>query len=112
MTIQSDKVPIHHKIEKDKALELFNSKWWLDKTPEEIVRFQLFTDRLCLPFDKFHQALESALNRPVWTHELAFNYPGICSEFLKEKPAPSMEEIMNLIPVEKRIIVSVQSPKL
>lgn len=67
-----------------KAIELANSKWWENLTPREIVQFQLFSKELCMPFDVFHEALEKALDRSVWTHELA--KPGILqSEFLGEE---------------------------
>ncbi len=90
---------------RDEALELYETKWWESKSAYEIVKFQLYEPLLCMPFDKFHQALEEALDRPVWTHELALNYEGIKAEFEGLKPSPSMNEIVNLIPEEKRIIV-------
>ncbi len=91
----------------DEAIELYDTKWWESKSAYEIVKFQLYEPLLCMPFGKFHQALEEALDRPVWTHELALNYEGIKAEFEGLKPSPSMNEIINLIPEEKRIIVGV-----
>jgi hypothetical protein len=32
---------------------------------------ELFTDRLFMPFDLFHEGVEELLGRPVWTHEFA-----------------------------------------
>ena len=61
---------------------------------------------LCMPFSIFHENLEKALNRPVFTHELALNFDGIWLELIGEKDAPSMEEIINMIPKEKRLIIS------
>jgi hypothetical protein len=80
------------------------SGWWMDRTPEDIVSFQLFTDRLCMPFDEFHKATEAVLGRPVYLHEFAWA-DELRKEFLKEKPAPTFEEICALIPEEKRVIV-------
>lgn len=91
-------------ITREKAIELADSKWWEGKTPQEIVQFQLFTAQLCMPFPLFHKNVEEALNRPVFTHEFAF-LDSLIKEFLGEKPAPSFEEIMELIPADKRIIV-------
>ena len=56
---------------KDEAIALAESGWWKDKEPREIVRFQLFEDRLSMDFSAFHEAVEKALGRPVWTHEFA-----------------------------------------
>lgn len=58
-------------MEKIEALRLYNSGWWEDKTAQEIVAFQLYESRLCLPFDVFHKSIEEALGRSVWTHEFA-----------------------------------------
>lgn len=94
-------------IGKDNAIRLANSGWWKGLTAHEIVRFQLFTSELCMPIDEFQDALEGALGRSVWTHELA--YAGLLqSEFLKELPPPDLNQIMNLIPAEKRIILNLE----
>lgn len=92
-------------IGKEKAIALSKTNWWKEKTAREIVQFQLFTEELCMNFGDFHQAVEETLGRPVWTHEFAMNYNGLVKEFLGEQPAPTMEEIINLIPEEKRIVV-------
>jgi len=89
---------------KEQAIKMYNSEIWKDMSLEQIGEFQLFQDRLCVPFDKFHLAIEKLLNRPVWTHEFAFK-DGLIKEYLGEKPKPSMDEIINLIPKEKRIIL-------
>lgn len=92
---------------KEKAIQMRESKWWEGKTAEEIVRLQLFTDELCLPFGDFHGAVEKALGRPVWTHEFGFA-DHLRAEFLGESPAPSFEDICNLIPEEKRVVLTPQ----
>jgi hypothetical protein len=94
-------------IGRDKAVALAISEWWLGLTPREIATFQLFTEELSMPFGIFHEALEKTLGRPVWTHEFALNFDGIAAELLGEKGAPTMEEIINLIPAAKRILVVV-----
>jgi hypothetical protein len=94
-------------IGRDKALELANSGWWKQATDREIAMFQLATKELCLPFHVFHEALEKTLGRPVWTHELALDYNNIMAEVLGEKDAPTMDEIINLIPEDKLILVEV-----
>jgi hypothetical protein len=91
---------------KEQAIKLYESEWWKDASDYDIVKFQLFEDLLCVPFGEFHRAIEKVLGRPVWTHEFAF-IDGLRNEFLKDKPAPTFEEIVNLIPEEKRILVVV-----
>lgn len=92
-------------IGKEKALALFESKWWEGLEPKEVAKFQMVTDELCMPFPKFHEAMEKALDRPVFTHEFGLNREGLWLELIGEKDPPTMEEIINLIPEEKRIIV-------
>lgn len=93
-----------NEITKGQALALVETKWWENKNPEEIVRFQLFTDKLCMPWSLFHKATEEALGRPVWTHEFGLAYEDLCREFLGEKQPPTMEEIFDMVPKDKIII--------
>lgn len=94
---------------KEQALKLAKSKVWEKWDDEQIVRFQLYQDRLCMDFGRFHQAIEKVLGRPVWTHEFAqidlirLEYEGI-------RKKPTLEEIMGQIPKEK-LILAVVSPK-
>lgn len=90
---------------KEQAIKFDKSGIWKDWTSEQIVRFQLFQDKLCMDFDRFHKAIEKVLNRPVYTHEFGMNHEGIIKEYLGVKKAPTLDEIINLIPEEKRIII-------
>lgn len=87
------------------AIAMAESKWWLGKNAKEIARIGLITCELCLPFGVLHKAVEDALGRPVWTHEFGLNFDGIWQELNGERDAPTMEEIINLIPEEKRLLV-------
>ena len=89
------------------AIKLFDSEFWTDMTYRERAEFQLFQNRLCMPFDVFHEAVEKALERPVWTHEFGLNYDGLAAELCGEKAPPTFAEIVKLIPEEKRILVVV-----
>lgn len=88
----------------EQAIKLYDSKWWESASDYEIVKFQLFEDKLCVPFDKFHKSIEKIMGRPIWTHEFAY-VDNIRKEFLKQKEPPTFEEIMNLIPENKRILI-------
>lgn len=90
----------------EQAIAIYESKIWETWTDEEIVKFQLFTPLLCMPFDKFHEAVEIVLNRPVWTHEFA-DSDSLRKEYLGERKAPTFEEIVSIIPEEKRIILQI-----
>lgn len=89
----------------EQAIAFADSKIWESWSHEQIVRLQLFQEKLCVPFDRFHEAIESVLGRPVFTHEFGLNYKGIVLEYLGERPPPTFDEIVNLIPKEKRIII-------
>lgn len=89
---------------KEQAIALAETKWWENCTDEEIVRFQFFQDKLCMDFGEFHRAVEAVAGRPVWTHEFAFK-DRLIEELYGDKPKPTLEEIMNLIPEDKRIII-------
>lgn len=90
----------------EQAIALAESSWWIGMSAHDIVMFQLFEPLLCMDFGAFHKAVEKALGRPVWTHEFASsNVENLKKEFLGDKPAPTMEEIINLIPKEKRALL-------
>ncbi len=91
---------------REQAIALAESKFYETMTHREIALFQMFEERLCMPFSVFHEALEKALGRPVWTHEIGINHEGLKAELLGQAPAPSFDDILNLIPAEKRLIVS------
>lgn len=92
---------------KDQALALAESKFWEPMSFRERATFQLFEPLLCMPFDVFHEAVEKALDRPVFMHEFGLNWEGLKSELIGESPKPSLEQILDLIPAEKRIVVGI-----
>lgn len=90
---------------KQEAIALYDTQFWEAMSYEERAKFQLFERRLCMPFDVFHEAIEKTLGRPVYTHEFGLNMEGLRKELLGETPAPTMEDIINMIPEEKRVLV-------
>ena len=91
----------------EQAIELGNSKFYEDMTYKERALFQTFQERLCMPFDIYHEAMEKTLGRPVFTHEFrSSNINRIRKELMGEKGKPTFDEIVNLIPKEKRIILT------
>ena len=89
---------------KEQAIALHDGGEWKDWTLEELGKFQLYQEKLCIPFDKYHEAVEHILGRPVWTHEFAWT-DSLKAEYARRKPKPTFDEIINLIPDEKRIII-------
>lgn len=90
---------------KEEAIKLSESKFWETMSFEVRAKFQLFEVRLCMPFAVFYEAMEKTLRRPIFTHEFGLNYEGLKKELLGEQPPPTMEDIINMIPEDKRIIV-------
>lgn len=91
---------------KEQAIELYKSKEWEKWTPEQIVNFQLFQKRLCMDFPHFKKAMATVLNREIFTHEFS-NKEELVLEYLGEKEPPDIEEILNIIPAEKRLIIGI-----
>lgn len=90
---------------KEQAIAFVDAKMYELMDDHQKVNFQLFQERLCMPFDVFHEAITKVLGRPVYIHEFGLDYDSLVSEFLGDKKVPSLEDIMNLIPSEKRILV-------
>ena len=98
-------------IGRENAIALAETKWWIDRSSYEIAYFTMLVEELCLPFDVFHQAITDALGRPVYTHEFGLNWDGLWEELNGERTSPTVEEIINLIPKEKLLIVIPASPQ-
>jgi len=90
---------------KENAIALAESKFWEGMTHRQIAEFQMCEEKLCMPFSVFHEAIEKTLGRPVCTHEFGLNFMGLKDELFNGKQAPTLEEIINLIPKDKRFIV-------
>lgn len=90
---------------KEQAIAFCENKCYEGMTSRQIVEFQMEQDRLCVPFDVFHKAIEEALGRPVYTHEFGLNREGLRKELIGEKEPPTLAEIINLIPEDKRILI-------
>lgn len=91
---------------KDQAIAFAESGVWKEWTPDQVVSFQLFQELLCIDFGHYHGCVEKVLNRPVFTHEFA-DQLSLQKEYLGEKEAPSLGDIINLIPADKRIIIGI-----
>ena len=87
---------------REEAIDFNEWKTWDHR---QRAMFQMAQDKLCMPFDKFHEAIEKTLGRPVFTHEFGLNPKGLMKELLGQKDAPTMEDIMNLIPEHMRVVV-------
>lgn len=90
---------------KEQAIKFGENKCYENMSYRQIAEFQMEQDRLCMPFDIFHEAIEKTLGRPVFTHEFALNREGLKKELYGEKEPPTFEEILNLIPQEKLILI-------
>jgi hypothetical protein len=88
------------------AIILYKSEWWKGLSARQIVKFQLFVDELCMPWSEYHSAVEDALGRDVYTQEFGTNGVGqLQAEFRGDASAPTLQEIIELLPPDKRIVV-------
>lgn len=88
----------------EQAVNFSRSKVWKDWTPDQIVRLQLFQQRMCVDSEHFHRCLQDVLGREVFTHEFAYR-DDLVLEYLGEKEPPTFDEIVLLIPEEKRLVI-------
>lgn len=90
----------------EECIAIAESGEWRNWSTRRRVAVQLFQERLMMDFSAFHEAVEAELGRPVWTHEfVSSNIESLQAEFLGKKNAPTMQEILDLIPECKCIIV-------
>lgn len=81
------------------ATALYDSEFWRFLNAEQRACFQLSVDRLCMPFLEFHRAVELCLNRRVGAGEF-LRPKALLDELTGKKPAPPIEEILELVPSE------------
>lgn len=90
---------------KEQAIELAKNEAWKEMTFRQRAEFQILQRLLCMPFDVFYEAVEKTLDRPVYTHEFgSVGHEGLMAELFQGKEPPSLQEIIEMIPAEKRII--------
>jgi hypothetical protein len=107
MSAQDDGGPAtDQQLTTEQAIELHNSKSWESWTHEQIAHFQMRQQFLCVPFGRFHEAVEKTLGRPVWTHEFGLNLDGLKAELAGTGSAPSMADIVAMLPANKTLIVA------
>jgi hypothetical protein len=90
---------------KEQAIAFFDAKKWESMSLRDRAFFQMEQNLLCMPFDKFHEAMEHVLCRPVWTHEFGLNRDGLMAEMTKDRPAPTFDDILALLPADKTVLV-------
>jgi hypothetical protein len=72
-------------ITKKRAKKLYHNSILEDLNKNELLfLFQLTNERLCIPFNKFHEITEKVLNRPVFSHEFA-DPEHLIEEFISNK---------------------------
>ena len=78
-------------LSEEKAIEIAKTGFWKDGwTDVELFELQINQRRIVMDFSAFHKATESALERPVWTHEFG-DFELLLSEYRKESPNPLEE---------------------
>lgn len=90
---------------KEEAINFYDNKLYEEMNYKEKAVFQMQQDRLCMPFDVFHEAVEKTIGRPVFTHEFGLNRDGLMKEILGEKEPPTFDEIVRMIPKEKLVLI-------
>lgn len=91
-------------LSKEQAIKFHESALHEQWTHEQVVRFQLFQDKLCMPFSRFHEAISEVLGRDIMTHEFARS-DYLREEYLGVRAMPTIEEVMEQIPEDKRMII-------
>ncbi len=87
------------------AIAFAESECWEGLSLRQRASLQMYQRLLCMPFGVFHEAIEKTLGRPVFTHEFGTNLDGLKAELGGKVPPPTIEEIISLIPIEKRVVV-------
>ena len=89
------------------AIKMAKSKGYENLSHAEIATFQLKQDRLCMPFDVFHEAIEKTFGRPVFTHEFA-NKQELKDELSGITSPPTFSNIIEKLKNKNVILVTIK----
>ena len=93
-------------ITREQAIAYGKSEAWKGLTARQKAEFQLQADRLLMPFDVFHAAIEETLGRPVFTHELGSQgLPQLMAELYEGKDPPTLQDLIDTMPGDTKILV-------
>lgn len=85
------------------AIAIYNSGIWQDMTEKQICDMQLLQDRLCVPLDILHDAMNVCLGRPITNLELLTQRSELTREYILKNGKPSCEDVMALL-IDNQII--------
>jgi hypothetical protein len=88
----------------DQAMQLAQTEWWVGMSDRDVAEFQLSERLLCMPFSEFQRAVESAMGRPVWTHEFA-DLGSLLRELHGESAPATFEDVLAKLPDRARVIL-------
>lgn len=88
---------------REQAIAFSESRAWQKLDAKARALFQMEQDRLCMPFEEFKKAVEETLDRQVFTHEL--NKAGLLAELQGKALAPSLADILAMLPADKTVVV-------
>lgn len=89
----------------EQAINFYNSGEWNWLTDRERAELQMRVARLCMPFDIFHASISRVLKRSVYTHEFGLNWEGLKAELFDGARAPSIMDILDMLPKDKPVLV-------
>lgn len=90
---------------REQAIVFAENRAWQQLDTKARALFQMEQDRLCMPFEVFQKAVEETLDRPVFTHEFGLNKAGLLAELQGKALAPSLADILAMLPADKTVVV-------
>ena len=107
-----DAAPTQCQWNREEAVAFAQSGKWKTLTHRERAILGLMQNRMCMDFAAFHESLEKAMDRPVWTHELADPKALLNEMFgLGPKAETTFEDVLAKIPEDKETITVLAGPR-
>jgi len=67
----------------EQSAALYEAKFWEKLTEQQKALFQIFEDKLCMPFDVFHESVEKTIGRSVQIIEFGVSFENLRNEVIE-----------------------------
>ena len=90
---------------REDAIAFYEREGWKEMTNRELIDFQFSHGLSCMPMDVLLEAAADVFGRSVYNIEFGLNWEGLKQELYEDKEPPTIVDIIEMLPHDKKIII-------